>query len=282
MKKIKITMYTLFLVVAFGCSKDETTSESALAPVADFSFSSDGSTFMFTNLSTNASEYRWDFGDLNFYSYEKDPTYTYTIIGGELTVSLTVTNETGEVAFTSKTISAPIIINANIEIDGDFEDWEVVPVSVEFTEANRSIKMMKFYTKGPLINIYLEGGLSMELPVIDMIFNTDNDVTTGYNENWNIGGDFLYEGPAVIPGWGSFYSHVGPGNGFSWNPIGSPEFKASGVIIVDAETNAVEFSVPKSFFGTVGETIDFGMFVSYGAEIYPDPSGPAISIEIQK
>lgn len=272
----------MLFIGLLSCSDDEGSVETAEMPVADFSFTNDGSTFTFTNLSTNASTYRWDFGDLNFYSYEKDPVYTYSIKGGELTVSLTVTNETGQEAYVSKTIMAPVIIIADITIDGDFEDWEVVPVSNEFTEANRSIKKMKFYTKGPNINIYLEGGPDMELPVIDLMFNTDGDSSTGYNENWNIGAEFLYEGPPVIPGWGSFYSHVGPGNGFSWNPIVTEGFEASGVVIVDANTNAVEFRIPKALFGTVGDTVDFGMFVSYGAEIYPDASGPAISIEIQK
>ncbi|MEH6681264.1 MAG: PKD domain-containing protein [Sediminicola sp.] len=282
MKKLRILYFFIAFSLLAGCGSDDNEVASEGGIVADFSFTSDGSTFTFTNLSEGATNYRWDFGDLNFYSYEKDPVYTYSIKGGELLVSLTVTNEMGQEAFITKTISAPIIINADIEIDGDFEDWEVVPVSNEFMAANLTIKKMKFYTKGPLINIYLEGGPNMELPVIDLFFNTDGDMSTGYNETWNIGAEFLYEGPPVIPGWGSFYDHVGPGNGFSWNAITTEGFKASGVITVDAETNSVEFSIPKSLFGTVGDTVDFGMFVNYGAEIYPDRDGAPITIEIQK
>ncbi len=282
MKNIKFLSFAFIMALLIGCSDDEDSIESTDLPVADFSFTSDGSTFTFTNLSTNATTYRWDFGDLNFYSNEKDPVYTYSIKGGELTVSLTVTNEAGEEGYVSKTITAPIIIIADIAIDGDFEDWEVVPVSNEFPADNLTVKKMKFYTRGPNIYIYLEGGVNMELPVIDLFFNSDEDSTTGYNESWNLGADFLYEGPPVIPGWGSWYGHVGPGGGFSWAAIATEGFEASGVVRVDAETNAVEFSIPKSLFGTVGDTVGFGMFIGYGAEIYPDRTGDPITIEIQK
>jgi hypothetical protein len=282
MKNFKILIPVLILAILVSCNSDDGPSDSISMPIADFSFTSDGSTFTFTNLSTNAMEYQWDFGDLSFYSYEKDPVYTYTTKGGELTVSLTVKSETGEEAFVAKTIIAPIIVIANIEIDGDFEDWAEVPVAVEFPENNLSIKKMKFYTRGPYINIYMEGGTNMELPVIDLFFNVDDDSSTGYNEAWNLGAEFLYEGPPVIPGWGSWYAHVGPGNGFSWAPIATEGFLASGVVTVDAVTNAVEYSIPKALFGTVGDSVGFGMFVGYGAEIYPDRSGDPIIIEIQK
>lgn len=281
MKKIKFLSFLLMSVLLLSCSDDENATVNGEMPVADFSFTSDRSTFTFTNLSTGASEYRWDFGDLNFYSYEKDPIYSYDIKGGELTVSLTVSNEAGQEAYASKTIVAPIVINADIVIDGDFDDWEEVPVSIEFPEANLSIKKMKFYTKGPLINIYFEGGTSMTLDVVDMHFNTDEDRETGYTENWAIGSDYLFEGPPVLPTWGSFFSYAGTNGGWGWNPITFDGFETSGVVALDAETNSIEMSIPKSLFGSVGETIDFGMWVNWGAEFYPDPSGDPITIEIQ-
>ena len=98
MKKLITIKYVATLLVLFiiaACSSDNSTSGSGNPPVADFSFTNDGSVFTFTNLSTNASTYRWDFGDLYYTSDVKDPIYTYGI-GGEILVSLTVTNEAGE------------------------------------------------------------------------------------------------------------------------------------------------------------------------------------------
>ncbi|WP_228238238.1 PKD domain-containing protein [Allomuricauda sp. M10] len=281
MKKFKLLYCLLVVSLLAGCdSDDSTSSESSI--VADFSFTSDGSTFTFTNLSQGATTYRWDFGDLYFYSYEENPTYTYSIVGGELTVTLTAMNESGEEAHVSKMISAPVIINANIDIDGDFEDWEEVPVSYEFAG---TVKKMKYYTKGPNIDIYFEGGSDMTLEITDMLFNVDEDNGTGYNETWNIGAEYLFEGPPVLGSWGSFYSYPGGSGGWAWDWIGldGHGFESSGVIAVDGSTNAIEMRFPKSFFGTVGDSIDFGMWLNWGVEYYPaDTAGPAINIEIQK
>ena len=281
MKKLKLLYCLLAVSLLAGCDSDDSSgSESSVT--ADFSFTSDGSTFTFTNLSQGATSYRWDFGDLYFYSYEENPVYTYSIVGGDLTVTLTAINESGEEAYVSKQISAPIIIVANIDIDGDFEDWAEVPVYYEFTG---SVKKMKYYTKGPNIDIYFEGGPDMTLDVVDMLFNSDEDNTTGYNENWNIGAEYLFEGPPILGSWGSFYTHPGGGNGWAWEWIGldGHGFESSGAVVVDGETNAIELRFPKSFFGTVGDTIDFGMWVNWGVEYYPsDTAGPPISIEIQK
>jgi PKD repeat protein len=285
MYKSKLFNYltTLVAMLIFsGCSKDDTETDSGIKPVADFSFTNDGSTFTFTNLSKNGTNYRWDFGDLYYHSYEKDPVYTYKI-GGEILVSLTVTNEAGEESYVAKKIMAPEIIIINIDIDGNFNDWKDVAIAREFTEVNRSIKKMKFYTKGEFINMYFEGTSAMELPVIDLLINTDENAATGYTEKWSVGADYLYEGPVYLPTWGSFYKYVGISGPWSWTSLSGTDtnFEASGVIAVDAQTNAVELRIRKSYFGTLGKTIDFGMFVSYGAEVYPDNTDVPITIEIQ-
>jgi hypothetical protein len=281
MKKIKFFYYLIAVSLLAGCGSDDSASSES-SVVADFSFTSDGSTFTFTNLSEGATTYRWDFGDLYFYSYEENPVYTYSIVGGELTVTLTAISESGEEDYVSKSITAPIIIVANIDIDGDFDDWEEVPVSYEFAG---SVKKMKYYTKGPNIDIYFEGGPDMTLEIVDMLFNVDEDNGTGYNEAWNIGAEYLFEGPPILGSWGSFYSYPSGGSGgWAWNWIGldGHGFKSSGTVTVDSETNAIEMRFPKSFFGTVGDSIDFGMWLNWGVEYFPSASSPAINIEIQR
>ena len=281
MKKLKFFYYLIAVSLLAGCGSDSANDPGADGLTADFSFTSDGSTFTFTNLSQGATSYRWDFGDLYFYSYEENPVYTYNIIGGELMVTLTAINESGQEAHVSKPIVAPIIINAHIDIDGDFEDWAEVPYAYEFTG---SVKKMKYYTKGANVDIYFEGGPDMTLDIVDMLFNIDEDNTTGYNEAWNIGAEYLFEGPPILGSWGSFYSHPGGTGGWAWDWIGldGHGFQSSGVVTVDSETNAIEMRFPKSFFGTVKDYIGFGMWLDWGVEYVPSADGDPIIIEIQK
>tara|TARA_R110000868_G_scaffold138755_2_gene353116 strand:- start:5088 stop:5942 length:855 start_codon:yes stop_codon:yes gene_type:complete len=284
MKKLKFFYCLIAVSFLLGCGTDDS-SDAENNLVADFSFSSDGSEFTFTNLSEgDITNYKWDFGDLYFYSNEKNPVYDYTIKGGELMVTLTVTNDQGQMAYATKPIVAPVVINANIIIDGNFDDWAEVPVAVEFPEANRSIKKMKFWTKGEAIRMYFEGTSAMELPVVDMFINTDESTETGFTDLWNVGADYLYEGPVFIPTWGSFYSYIGTNGAWGWAGITGADsnMKASGVIVIDGETNAVEISILKSYFGTIKDFIGFGLTVQYGAETYPDSPGSPIIIEIQK
>ena len=67
MKKLKFFYYLIAVLLFVGCETDDNEDSSGNI-IADFSFTSDGSTFTFTNLSEGATSYKWDFGDLYFYS----------------------------------------------------------------------------------------------------------------------------------------------------------------------------------------------------------------------
>ena len=244
-----------------GCSDDDTTS-SANNPTADFSFTNDESTFTFTNLSTNGDTYRWDFGDLYFTSDEENPVYTYTI-GGELTVSLTVTNAAGGESFIAKKIIAPEIIIIDIEVDGDFEDWENVEFAYDESESGAgSMQKIKIWAGGPNVNVYLEGNKTMQMELVDMFINSDGDSSTGFiSWQWpeGSGADFLFEGPLLSNSWGAFYQHVDPAGGWGWAALagsGANMF-SSGIVSIDDETNGIEFSIPKTQLGTLGTSIGF-------------------------
>jgi PKD repeat protein len=60
---------------------------------ADFSFVNNGGTVSFTDLSTNASNWLWDFGDGNT-STQQNPTHTYSPVGN-YTATLTVNGQIG-------------------------------------------------------------------------------------------------------------------------------------------------------------------------------------------
>ena len=74
-------------------------------PVAGFSTQSISESVVFTNSSTDATEYSWDFGDGNV-SDEENPTHTFAT-NGTYTVSLTATNPCGSATITE-----------DIEVDG--------------------------------------------------------------------------------------------------------------------------------------------------------------------
>jgi hypothetical protein len=264
MKNIQLTKYVTLLIAMLlltACTSDISTSDSATKPVADFSFTNNGSTFTFTNLSTNGSTYRWDFGDLYFLSNEKDPVYTYKI-GGEITVSLTVTNEAGEESYISKTITAPRIIIIDIKVDGKFKDWDDVKYASESTTGNGSIQKIKIWAGGSNVNVYLEGNKKMQMELVDMFINSDGNSQSGFlSWQWpkGSGADYLFEGPLVTGGWGGFYKHNDPSGGWGWDYLTGSEasLKSSGIVSVDATTNAIEFSIPKSQLGVLGSSIGF-------------------------
>lgn len=105
MKYLK--MFLIFSIVSFvsiSCRK--------LDPVANFSF--DATYFyapndvVFKNLSTDATEYNWEFGD-GTNSIDENPTHQYKY-GGVFTVTLTVKNKKGKTSIMSKqfiVLSAP-------------------------------------------------------------------------------------------------------------------------------------------------------------------------------
>ncbi|MBQ7273093.1 MAG: PKD domain-containing protein [Bacteroidales bacterium] len=94
----------VFAVAMAACSKpaaggDENTpggEQTAASPKADFDYAVDGLKVTFTNKSTNATAYKWDFGD-DETSKEANPEHTYAA-GGSYSVKLTAANADGEVS----------------------------------------------------------------------------------------------------------------------------------------------------------------------------------------
>ena len=80
------------------------------APVAGFSSTSNGAVVSFTNSSTNATSYSWDFGD-NSGSSEANPVHTYAA-DGVYTVVLSATNSCGTVTAT-QTVTVTTAPSAN-------------------------------------------------------------------------------------------------------------------------------------------------------------------------
>ncbi|MEP3838507.1 MAG: PKD domain-containing protein [Algibacter sp.] len=261
MKKINLLFYIIIVFQLTSCGTDDSEVNSDGGIVADFSFKNDNDLFTFTNLSEGATSYRWDFGDLSFYCEKENPTYRYTKVGGEIEVTLTAMNDEGQESYVTKTITAPIVLNVEIDINGGFEDWDEVPVLYEEADGV-SVKKIKIWGKGDNVNVYLEGNTAMKMELVDIFINSDGNSSTGFlSWQWpnGSGADYLFEGPLLSNSWGGFYQHTDPAGGWGWAYLAGSgvNIESSGIVNLDATTNAIEFRIPKTQFGSLGSSIAF-------------------------
>jgi hypothetical protein len=98
--------YSLTLVTNCGTVDDTIEVFNIAAPVANFSSTNSFYTYVFTNTSSNATSYSWDFGDGNT-SNAANPLHIYAA-DGSYTVTLTATNSCGETS--TKTLQ----VNVNV------------------------------------------------------------------------------------------------------------------------------------------------------------------------
>lgn len=135
--------YVVTLIVENFCSTDSQTAEVVVAenlPTADFSQTSDilcaGGSVLYTNNSTEATSYRWDFeGGVPSQSTEENPVIVYGT-PGVFDVSLTAINEDGETTLvkeqTIEIIEVPI---ADFSIDQNDNVVSVTGSNSEFSQS---------------------------------------------------------------------------------------------------------------------------------------------------
>ncbi len=255
MKNTYLIAVVVLLLAGTSCKKDN--AGSGLKAV--FSYVADGYKVNFTNFSTNANTYLWDFGDgSGDSSVLKGPQHVFTR-KGDFLVTLTAKSGSETSTFTD-TVS---ILGPNIRIDGDFTDWTYVPFATENSAAfSSSIKGIKAFASSDQIYIYLEGGTDMNLDIIDMYIDADNNPATGY-ASWlypaGSGADFLAEG-SPFGGWGDVLAHNGPGTGWGWSASTTfADAFSFSTLKTDAGKKMVEFSIKKSALGTISQFINLAI-----------------------
>lgn len=157
-----------------SCSEDEKP-----VPVPNFTFEIDDKEVTFTNTSSDATSYSWDFGD-NTLSTDENPTHLY-LAYGDYDVRLTAMGEGGE-AIKKQTISVVKEWPA-ISIDGSFDDWDAVPSFYSgFGEAGGSFMEAKVTSEasGSKLYFYIKGDLSEANHVIQVLIDADGDASTGW------------------------------------------------------------------------------------------------------
>ena len=255
-KNILIVLCTVSAMLPnLSCKKEENNTNSVKAV---FSYVADGYKVNFTDYSTNAKEYMWEFGDTSTATVA-NPIHVYQS-KGEFLAKLTVTNGSE----TSTFIDTVFVAGPNIKIDGDFTYWTYV----EFSNVNEggsggTILGVKTFASAGSLNFYLEGTEDFNLAVIDMYIDADNNPATGF-QFWAYpvasGAEYLFEGS--VPGaWGDVLIHTGGDNdGWSWDGVFTFEdmVKFSEIKNEDGK-KAIEFSIKRDGLGVLKNYVNFAI-----------------------
>lgn len=247
-------MLAVTLAIA-ACKKEN----SGSGTKAVFSYVADGYKVNFTNFSTNATEFSWDFGDgSGVGSTSKTPQHIFTK-KGDFLVSLTAKNG-AEVSTFIDTVS---VIGPNIKIDGDFTDWQYVDYShINTVGTGGNLLAMKTFASSTHVNFYLEGSPNMKMEILDLYLDADNNPATGFS-TWQYpigsGAEFLFEG-SFVGGWGDMYAHSGPPAGFTFAPVYSfAEVMSYSAIKTVSGKNIIEFSIKRDKLGTTKNSVNYSI-----------------------
>lgn len=162
-------------------------------PKARFEYAIDGLTVTFTNMSKDAEEYVWEFGDGTLFSKEENPVHEYAE-AGTYTVKLTAKNKAGE---NSSEQTITLEKKAwEIKIDGNFSDWDNVPedlLAVSLLPEDAVYEnLYKIMLCSDADYVYLYAEWNAEEGVVyplDLMIDADDDLTTGMN-------NYLWESPS--------------------------------------------------------------------------------------
>lgn len=268
--------YSLLLSLAtfaFGalfftsCGDDETTP----APVPGFTYEMEGKTVTFTNTSTDAATYSWNFDDDSEASTEENPTHEFPTYG-DYDVRLTATGDGG-----SETLKQTLSLQREIgiAIDGDFGDWADYDAAVSYTEGEGGfLTDMKLEWDGNYLYIYLKG-TSEFAGWVDIYLNTDNDTATGAataHYPLGCGADYLLEGDIQAGDFAALYADNADSDDWCWDVSGEscgapvPVLAAESGLVVTSGVVAngdiveMEFSIARAYLvGMSSEAIGIGI-----------------------
>ncbi len=227
-----LTGTTLFI----GCKK-----ESKPIPAANFSYVGANlpapAIVVFTNSSTNATSYSWDFGD-NGISNDANPQHTY-LTGGVFTVKLTATGDGGTNS-TTKTVNIqnPIGPVADFTVGGSGSQ---APCIITFTNNSQNATSYNWD--------FGDGETSVEQNPAHTFSNGGNFnvrlTATGANGTNNIVKSVnILPMPTLckISGISILGCPITDGTGTAWDPFSPPDFyfkleSSTGTILIDASSS---------------------------------------------
>lgn len=267
-----------------SCKKEDKT------PDADifYSFAIDGPDVTFTNETTGAVSYKWDFGDGQT-STEENPTHTYPG-KGKYVVTLYATNNTGKTSEGSTVLH--LSKGSSIQLDDNsFSDWDTVATNVYTSGAGGGIaKKIKLDYDANNIFVYLEMATTKaKEDIYDFYLDTDNDATTGYTTGLFPGGGFnvLLEG-TILDGWFDPFYHSGAQDAFAFTPQSISEFYKVGYVAESGGILKIELGLSRSKLKGLSATkgLKLGITItkndwSETTGTFPDENTPAIYLNME-
>jgi PKD repeat protein len=228
-KMILYTWLTAALICGFGSCKKDTAK-----PAADifYTVSLDGYTVTFTNQTTGAASYKWDFGDGES-STEESPVHIYPG-KGKYVPTLYATNTDGQTNEGSTVINISKSSAVKLD-DNSLADWDTVTHNVIVSGPGGGIfRTAKFDYNSEYVFFYFEIATQKSNgDIYDFYLDTDNDPTTGFI-TWlftGSGNDILLEGD-IFSGWfDPFYFAGTDQTAFSWNVQTISEFYQTGTVV---------------------------------------------------
>ncbi len=261
MKKTNYILLIFALATAIIFTSCKKNSEKP-APFVFYSVSVDGATVTFTNESTGASSYQWDFGD-GATSTEESPTHTYPG-KGKYVPTLYAVSASGVKAEASTVLH--IAKTSSIKLDDhSLADWDTITHNVVLggPGAGNFIKA-KYDYDGEYIYLYFEQNAKQsDGNIYDLYIDADNDPSTGLITGDIPGGGYeiLLEG-TVFDDWLDPYYFIGSDqqNFDNYKPQSINEYFKLGDVEQSGNVLKFEWAISRSKIkGLTGKGIRIGI-----------------------
>ncbi|MHA4811441.1 PKD domain-containing protein [Flavitalea flava] len=277
----------LYSCMFFSCKKTSST------PASDIFYSTtiDGYTVSFTNQTTGATSYKWDFGD-GTSSAEASPVHIYPG-KGKYVPTLYATNKAG-LTDSGSTVIHISKASAVSLTDNTLTDWDTVTnnMIISGPGGGNFIKAKFDYNSNYLYCYFEMNATVAQGNIFDFYFDADNNTATGYN-SWmfnNAGNDVVLEGSLFAGGWMNvFYFAGGSDQGsWTWNTMNITNFYQIGTIVQDGPVLKFEMSLTRAKLqGFLGTGIRIGVSStkddwSETIGTIPDQTTPAFSLDMSE
>jgi PKD repeat protein len=264
MNKSNLFILIIATIASFHFSSCEEDSPKP-APFVFFNVSIDGLTVTFTNKSTGAATYEWDFGD-GTTSTEESPTHTYPG-KGKYVPTLYATSHDGVRAEASTVIHIAKVSSVKLD-DNSLSDWDTITHNVVIggAKSGNFIKAKYDYDANYVYIYFEQNTKKADGNIYDLYIDADNNITTGLltNEIPNGAYEVLLEG-TVFDDWLDPYYFIGTdqhnfGN-YTYQSIN--EFYKIGTVVQEGPVQKFEWALSRSKIkGLTGKGLKIGVQVA--------------------